>query len=62
MSSVTSKKKRGLQVGSYIETTTPIAIHARVDIKNSLRPKIKIQHQPMPTGSLSWQIQALQKT
>ena len=30
--------------------------------KNSLNPEIKIQHQPVPTGSLSWQIQAPQKT
>ena len=51
MSSATLKKNSGLQVGSYIETTTPMAIYARMDLKNSLRPEIKIQHQPM---SANW--------
>ena len=46
MSSVTLKKNSGLRVGSYTETTTPMAIHARVDLKNSLRPEIKFNTNP----------------
>ena len=38
--------KGGLQVGSYTETTTPMAIHARMDLKNSLRPEIKFNTNP----------------
>ena len=43
----------GLLGDSYIETITTVGIHARMGIKNSLNPEIKIQHQPVPTGSLS---------
>ena len=48
MSSATLKKNCGLQVGSYaiIETTTPMAIHAWMDIKNSIRPELKLNTDP----------------
>ena len=44
------EKLSGLPGDSYIETITTMGIHARMGIKN---PEIKIQHQPVPTGSLS---------
>ena len=47
------EKLSGLLGDSYIETITTVGIHARMGIKNSLNPEIKIQHQPVPTGSLS---------
>jgi len=44
MSSATLKKNCGLHIGSYaiIETTTTTAIHAKMDIKNSIRPELKL--------------------
>ena len=49
MSSATLKKNSGLHMGSFVitETTTPMAIHAWMDIKNSiLRPELKLNTNP----------------